>query len=141
MSVEQNIASMRRGFEEVWNKGNLAVIPEVISPQYVGYSSVSGEISRGLAGYEQMVKSQRTMAPDLRYTVDSVIGQGEMLAIRLTVTGTMTGRSGNNAPSGKSFVLKMALFNKYVDGKCVEATNYYDAASVYKQMGISSPNA
>ncbi len=34
MSVEQNVASMRRDIEEVWNKGNLSVIPEVISPQY-----------------------------------------------------------------------------------------------------------
>ncbi len=141
MSVEQNMASMRRNFEEVWNKGNLAVIPEVISPEYVTYSSSSGEVARGLAAFERGVKNQRAAFPDLHYAVDSVVGQGDTLAIRLTLTGTMKGKMGNNEPTGKSFVLKMMLFNKYVDGKCVEATNYYDSASLYKQLGIPNPNA
>jgi predicted ester cyclase len=141
MSVEQNIASMRRGFEEVWNKGNLAVIPEVISPQYVAYSSATGELGRGLAYYEQGVKNQRAAFPDLHYAVDSVVGQGDTLAIRLTLTGTMKGKMGNNEPTGKSFALKMMLLNKYVDGRCVEATNYYDSAGLFKQLGLPNPNA
>ncbi len=140
MSVEQNIASMRRGFEEVWNKGNLSVIPEVISPQYVAYSSAAGEIGRGLAYYERGVQNQRAAFPDLRYSVDSVVGQGDSLAIRLTITGTMKGKMGTNEPTGKYFALKMMLFNKYVDGKCVEATNYYDSANLYKQLGLPYPN-
>ncbi len=140
MSVEQNIAAMRRVFEEVYNKGNLSVIPEVISPQYVAYSSVRGELGRGLAFYEQGVKNQRAAFPDLHYSVDSVVGQGDTLAIRLTVTGTMKGKMGNNEPTGKYSALKMMLFNKYVDGKCVEATNYFDSANLYKQLGLPYPN-
>jgi len=34
MSVEQNKANIRRHVEEVWNKGNFSVIPELIATKY-----------------------------------------------------------------------------------------------------------
>ena len=141
MSVEQNKASALRCFEEVWNKGNLAAIPEVISPEYVAYAAQLGETARGIPAFEQSVKNTRVGLPDLHYAIDSVVGEGDWLALRLTLTGTNTGKMGNNEPTGKKINYKMALFNRYADGKCVEATSYGDSASLYKQLGIPNPNA
>ena len=36
MSVEQNKATLYRNFDEIWNNRNLALIPELVSPDYVG---------------------------------------------------------------------------------------------------------
>jgi predicted ester cyclase len=138
MSVEQNKASMRRCFEEVWNKGNLAAIPEVIAPDYIGHSA---QPVKGQDAFAQSVKTARAAFPDLRYTIESAVGEGDWLAIRLTLSGTNTGKMGNNEPTGKHVVWKQALFNRYVDGKCVEATSYGDSADMYKQLGVPNPNA
>lgn len=139
MSVEQNMASMYRCFEEVWNKGNLAAIPEVISPDYVAYGT-QGEIAgKGLDYFEQGVKTVLAGMPDLRYTIDSVVAQDDTLAIRLTLTGTFTGKMGDTEPTGRQLDSKMALFNRYVDGKCVEARPFADTLARYRQMGIPVP--
>jgi len=133
MSVEQNKASMYRCFEEIWNKGDLSVIPEVISPDYVD------GIRKGLKDFEQMVKQQRAAMPDLHYTIDQVVGEGDTLAIRLTLTGTFKNKSGDIEPTGKKGSYTHVLFNRYVNGKCVEATAFGDTLTFYRQWGIPLP--
>jgi predicted ester cyclase len=138
MSVERNKESARRCFEEVWNNGNLAAIPEVIAQDYVGHSA---RPVKGQDGFAQTVQNMRAAFPDMRYTIESAVGEGDWLAIRLTLSGTNTGKMGNIEPTGKHVVWKQALFNRYVDGKCVEATSYGDSADMYKQLGVPNPNA
>ncbi len=137
MSVEQNKESLRRCFEEVWNRGDLSVIPEVISPDYVGYSP--GATVKGLDGFEQMVRSQRTAMPDIHWSIDEVYGEGDTLAVRLTTTGTFTGKMGDTEPTGKRVNIQLVLINRYVDGKCVEATSFADRLTQYQQLGIPIP--
>ncbi len=138
MSIEQNKESMRRCFDEVWNKGDLAVVPEVIAANYVGHGA---RPVNGTDAFAQSVKNTRSAFPDLRYTIESAGGEGDWLAMRLTLSGTNTGKMGDNEPTGKRLNWKQALFNRYVDGKCVEATSYGDSADLYKQLGIPNPNA
>jgi len=109
----------------------------VISPDYVGYNGPV--VTKGLAAFEQSVKNMRAAFPDLHYVIDSAVGEGDTLAIRLTLTGTFKGKMGNIEPTGKSLDWKQVLFNRYVDGKCVEATSYGDSASLYRQLGIPAP--
>ena len=139
MLIEQNIASMQRCFEEVWNKGNLSAIPEVISPHYVSYCTQQGETGRGLGAFEQNVKNWRGAMPDLHYAVESVAGAGEWLETRLTLTGTFTNKWANIEPTGKRVYHRFSLFSRYMDGKCVEATTCSDSASFAKKTGLPNP--
>ena len=135
MSVEENIKSCYRCFEEIWNKGDYSVIPEVMSPDYINTNSGA----KGLELFEQSVKNQRTAMPDMKYTVDEVFGEGDTLAVRLTLTGTFTGKTGDTEPTGKSLNYKQVLINRYADGKCIEATNFSDSLSFYQQLGLPLP--
>jgi predicted ester cyclase len=134
MSVKQNKTSMYRCFEEIWNKGDLSVIPEVISPDYVDNGG-----RKGVKDFEQYVKASRASMPDQHWTIDQVVGEGDTLAIRLTVTGTFTGKMGDVKPTGKKGSYTFVLFNRYVDGKCVEATSFGDTLAYYRQWGIPLP--
>jgi predicted ester cyclase len=138
MSVEQNKASAKRCFEEVWTGGNLSIIPELIAPNYVGHAATE---VKGPEAFAQTVRNLRNAFPDLRYEIESTVGENDWLALRLNLSGTNTGKMGNNEPTGKKVSWKQALFNRYVDGKCVEATSYGDSAHMYKQLGIANPNA
>ncbi len=133
MSVEQNKASLYRCFEEIWNKGDLSVIPEVISPDYVDGTR------KGLKDFEQMVKNSRAAMPDGHFKIEQVVGEGDTLAIRLTFTGTFTGKMGDTEPTGKKGSYTLILFNRYVDGKCVEANAFTDSLTMYRQFGIPLP--
>ncbi len=140
MSVEQNIASMRRCFEEVWNRGNLAAVPELISERYVSYSTQKGETGTGLSAFEQNVKNWRTAIPDLHCAVDWVAGAGEWLEARLTFTGTFTGRWEDTEPTGRPIYHRFSLFSRYVDGKCVEATTCSNPDGLARGSGLPIPD-
>ena len=81
MSVEENKKSAYRCFEEVWNKRDLSVIPEVIAPNYVGNNPEANY--NGLDGFERLVKVYNTAVPDMHWTVEDIFGEGDKLAIRI----------------------------------------------------------
>jgi predicted SnoaL-like aldol condensation-catalyzing enzyme len=60
---EQNKMLVRRVLEEVWNRGNFAVVDELIARDYVGHSSIE---TRGPQGYKQFFAAQRKAFPDIQ---------------------------------------------------------------------------
>ena len=42
MSTEENKAIVRHYLDEVWNKGNVSIIDEVMAPTYARYMNASG---------------------------------------------------------------------------------------------------
>ena len=71
MSVEENKATLKRMYDEVWNKGNLSIVSEVTSPDY-HYGD-----RKGPEGYKEIVTLQREAIPNINYTIDQVIGEGD----------------------------------------------------------------
>ena len=122
MSLEENKKSLYRCFDNLWNKRDLSVLPEVISAEYAGHSA-QGEV-RGLDGFENMIQSYYTAMPDMHFTVEDVFGEGDRLAAFMTLTGTNTGKIGDTEPTGEPVNIQMLLINRYIDGKCVESTAY-----------------
>ena len=137
MSVEINKQTLYKAFDEIWNNRNLSLIPELVSPNYIG-TNVFG-VSQGQDGYEQMVKNSLAAMPDLHYTVDEVVGEGDTLMAKLTLTGTYTGKLGNLDISGKKIKGTNVLVNKYVDGKVEESTSYGNPLETLKQLGVTIP--
>ena len=132
MSVEENKESCYRCFEEVWNKGDYSIIPEVMAPDYVNTQSGA----QGTENFKQGIIEMRKAFPDLKYTIDEVFGEGDTLAVRLTLTGTFTGKYRDTEPTGKSINFKQVLINRYMDGKCIEATSFHDTLSLNQQLRI-----
>jgi len=83
VSVEENKALIRRVFEEVLNQRNVAVIDEAFAPDSVDHSAWEGQ-APGPAGVKEAVSGVLDMFPDLRVTIESVIGEGDHVATRET---------------------------------------------------------
>jgi len=138
MSVEKNKETLYRNFDEIWNNKNLSLIPELVSPDYVG-TNVFGVV-KGQDGFEQMVKSAITSIPDIHYTVDEVVGEGDTLMAKVTMTGTVNGKIGNIEVSGKQIKGTNVFVNKYdADGKVLETTVYGNPLVTLKQVGVTIP--
>ena len=73
--LEENKAIVRRIFEEIWNQGNLAEIGSLISVSYVGH--LPSETIDGQEGLRQFVTKYRTALPDLHFTIDDLIDEGD----------------------------------------------------------------
>lgn len=70
MSTEDNKALIRHLFEEVWNKGNLAIAEEVASPNWVAHGNLPGQELPGLEGVRRFITIYRTAFPDMHLTIE-----------------------------------------------------------------------
>ena len=139
MSAEENKTNIRRHVDEIWHKGNMEVVDELIAPNYILRSTGTGDDITGIEGFRQMATSQRTAIPDIHFTIDHMIAEGDYVAVQYTSTGTFTGKAGDIEPTGKKFTQQQAIIYRFEDGKQAETWVYRDLLSMYQQLGISPP--
>ena len=145
MSDETTLAANkligRRVLVELWGEGKLEVADELYVTEYVDHVGRGPEASRvvGPTGIKQAVTLFRTAFPDLRYTVEAQIAEGELLLSRFSASGTQTGPFMGAPPSGKSVTYTGMDLNRIVRGKIVESWVNYDALALLQQLGLVPP--
>jgi hypothetical protein len=76
MSFEKNKALARRYQEEVWGKGNLALIDELVAADFLDHSLPAG-MDPGFAGTKTAVQGALDAFPDGQWTVEDLIAEGD----------------------------------------------------------------
>lgn len=138
MSVESNENNIRRHVDEIWNKGNLDLVPELIAPDHIAHP-ISGEDTKGLEGFKELVVTSRNAFPDLKFTIESMVAEGDIVAVRYTATATFKNEYMGIKPTGKKVIRKDAIFHRFENGKQVEAWTFYNELDIYRQLGIPLP--
>lgn len=136
MSVEANKASAKRFVDEVVNKGNLALIDELVAPDFVDHSDVPGAPNTR-DGVKVIIGMLREAFPDLHATVEDVIAEGDKVVQRTTAHGTMTGPMMGMPPSGKSATWNQVHIIRFRDGKEVEHWAVVDQLGLLQQLGFA----
>jgi predicted ester cyclase len=73
--------------------------------------------------------------PDLVWTVDQIVADGDRVAVQYTLRATQLGDFGDIPPSGKPVVAQSMAFYRLADGKIVEERAQLDMLSVLQQIG------
>ncbi|GAC1447446.1 MAG: hypothetical protein PVSMB1_19730 [Gemmatimonadaceae bacterium] len=134
---DQNKALARRALEEVWNKGNLAVINELVASNATYHdANVPGGKFTGPEGVKQFVQIYRGAFPDVRITIDDQIAERDTVCTRWTATGTHKGEFMGIAPTGKATTVTGVDIDRYQNGKVVEAWASYDMLGMLQQLGV-----
>src|SRR5207244_11982529 len=106
---EANKASVRRFYDEVFNKKNRAAIDEFIDPNHVDHAAPPGTPG-GLKGVKQTLNMYLTAFPDLHFTVEDIIAEGVTVVTRLTCRGTQQGAFMDITKTGKrATVIEMVI--------------------------------
>jgi len=135
MSTEANKASMRRFYDEVFNKKNKAAIDEFIDPNQVDHDAPPGTPG-GLKGAKQTITMYLTAFPDLHFTVEDLIAEGDKVVARLTVRGTHQGIFMGIPPTGKKATSTAIDINRLAGGKSVEHWLKMDSLGLLQQLGV-----
>jgi steroid delta-isomerase-like uncharacterized protein len=131
---EDNKALVRRWYEEVWNKGNVAAVDDFLAPTYVGHTVGAPDV-KGSDDVKQRVVALATAFPDRRLTVEDIIAEGDKAAVRYTLRGTHRGEFMGIAPTNKELRWTgMAIFH-IRDGKFQEIWLMTD---IGRQLGMGS---
>jgi predicted ester cyclase len=147
MSTEDNKALYRRFIEEVWNKGNVAAVDELIAPNSVDHfwlptnMPVPMEYQFSPEEFKQVVSQWRTTFPDLHHTVELQVAEGDLVVTHLTVSGTHEGEYRGLTfkgipPTGKQVIWTLTDIVRIADGKIVEHWFNEDAVGRLQQLGV-----
>jgi steroid delta-isomerase-like uncharacterized protein len=133
---EENKALVRRYFEEIWDKGNLDLIDELFTTNFVrhGPTATEGEV-HGQEGFESLVSMYRSALPDLRIPIEDQIAEGDRVVTRWRARGTHQGELMGNAPTGNPASVTGILVDRISGGKIEEEWVDYDTLHLMQQIG------
>lgn len=134
MSAEENKATIRRWVEAAWNNGDFSETAQMYSANYVIHDP-AGPI-QSPEGLEGFIRAYRQGMPDLHFTVEDMVAEGDKVAWRFTVRGTQTGELMGIAPTGKQAIVAGMVVSRFADGKWVEDWSNYDALGMLQQLGV-----
>jgi len=136
--LEENKAIARRLFEEVWSQGKLDVADEIFATDYFGHIAGSPEVRR-LEGFKQFVSMYRTAFPDLQFTIEDQIAEGDKVVTRWTSTGTHKGELMGIPPTGVQSTSTGIAIDRIAGGKIVEVWSNWDTLGLLQQLGAVPP--
>ncbi len=78
-------------FNDVWNGGDIDLLDEIISPEYINHSPGISHPAKGSEGLKPIVMAMRIGFPDLHFKIKDIVVTEQKVAIRSTMSGTHLG--------------------------------------------------
>ena len=126
MSLEKNKTVARRYQEEVWGKGRLDLIDELLAADFVDHSLPEG-MDASVAGARQAVQGAIDAFPDGQWSIEDLIAEGEKVVLRWKMQATHEQEFRGIAPSRKPVTVTGITILRIVNGKIVERWSNWDA--------------
>ena len=137
MLSETNKTVSRRFFEEDFGKGKLTVLDEIIANDHVNTGpGALPESPAGPEGAKQLVTVYRNAFPDVHFTIDEQIAEGDQVVTRWTADGTHTGELVGIPATGKTSTVTGIAVDRIVNGKIVESWGIFDQFGMMQQLGV-----
>lgn len=133
MSAEENKAIVRRTWEDLFNKGNLATADELIAASFTNHAAPGAP--PGPISFKQLVTMYRAAFPDVQFIIEDLLCDGDKVVIRNTFRGTHRGSFMGIAPTGRSIAQEQIHIVRVADGKIAEHWAVRDDLSLMRQLG------
>ena len=134
MSLEENKAIARRWNDEIWNKGNLAAIDELMASNFVWRTAPPGMAS-DLASFKQYVASLSSFS-EIKCVTEDMVAEGDKVAVRWNWSGKHTGEYMGIAPTGKRVTMMGISIIRIAGGKIAEEWDEQDNLGFMEQLGV-----
>ncbi|MGZ3846896.1 MAG: ester cyclase [Flavisolibacter sp.] len=114
-STNNNKQTVERFIDEVWNNKNFDVLDEILHPGYRDHSFLPS-VPPTREGLEFWIKNTST-AFDHRTSIESIVAEGEQVAVRIGFTVTHIGTWRGIEATGKQVTIKGFRFFSFKEGK------------------------
>ena len=134
MTTESNTALMQR-FTQFINTASEGLAGELISPDAIFHVPGQTEPMRGPSGYLAIIGMMRGGFPDIQWTLEETIAEGDKVAARFTMRGTHNGIFYAIPPTGKKIGVKAINIYRFSNGKILEEHGQPDLLGLLQQIG------
>ena len=126
--VEQRTAAM--------NRHDVAALTRCFAPDCVVESPTAGGTIRGLQAVDEIHRAWMNGFPDVTFTTDGLLIDGDRIVWVATASGTDSGGFMGLPPTSRAFSLPMVLFTTLRDGLIVSERRIYDFTGMLMQIGV-----
>jgi steroid delta-isomerase-like uncharacterized protein len=129
-----------RFVEELWNERRLDVADAIFAKDCVTHQLQSGlpadAVPRGPQAIKEHVRGWTASFPDLRFTIEQMLGEDDRVVMQLLMEGTHRGACLGIPASGKKMQIRMFTIHRVVQGKIVEDWVLVESLGFFRQLGV-----
>ena len=134
MLAEENKALTRRYYEDVWNKGNTALLDDVMVANHVNHAPPNPVL--GVEGFKDYVAVYHKAFPDFHLSIEDQVAEEDRVADRWVVRGTHQGNLMGIPPTGKQVMVTGISITRIANGKIQETWADFDLLGLMQQIGV-----
>jgi steroid delta-isomerase-like uncharacterized protein len=133
MDVDETKAVVRRFIDEVFVAGRMESVDDLVAPDFVPHSWPG--TGPGPAELKRAMSRVFTGLSDVTMTIEEMIAEGDLVAVRLTAHAVQSGEFMGMPPSGKAYTIPEIHIFRVSDGKIAEHWGQADMLGMMRQLG------
>jgi steroid delta-isomerase-like uncharacterized protein len=138
--MENNKQLIIRFVEELWNQRKLEIAADIFDKDCQSFQLRSGApitaVPRGPEIIKEHISDWLSGFPDLSFTIEQMIAEGDRVSTLLTMDGTHTGEWLGIPPNGKRINIRMTTIHRIRNGKIVEDWVVVESLGFFQQLGV-----
>lgn len=136
--MQKNSAIVRRFIEETINQGRIDSAVQFAWEDVVEQVPFPGQ-GPGLEGLKDVLRGMRAGFPDLHFSVEEQIAEGEKVVTRFEWTGTHRGDFLGVAATGRSVKVWGVVIDRLQGGRIKDTRIIMDLLGLMMQLGVFTP--
>jgi predicted ester cyclase len=133
---EENTRLARRALEEIYSKGNLEPMDELIHPEFRDHEPSHPDLPIGPEAVSQTVERLHETFSELRFEVHQEVAEGDRVVQLVTMSGRQTGPMMGSPPTGREFAVRHTYWWRVADGRLAEHWGVRDDLGLLTQLGL-----
>src|SRR5689334_2805575 len=130
-------ARVREAWHEAWDKGNVDALDGLLAPDFERVTHGS-DTRLSAAAYKQQILQTRRAFPDLTTSIDTMVEDGDRLAIFWTSTGTHREELNGIPSTNRTVTTFGSNLCTVVDGRVTRESVTWDTGHLLTALGIST---
>jgi steroid delta-isomerase-like uncharacterized protein len=128
---------VRRYYDEVWSKGNLALVDELMTSDYVNIDPATpGTRLEGREAFKQLVAKMRGAFQEMKMTIDAQHVDGDVVVTEWTSHAVHRGALMGIPPTGKASVTTGVTVSTLVGGRIAQDRAIWDLFGLMRRLGV-----
>jgi steroid delta-isomerase-like uncharacterized protein len=136
--MKNNADIVRQFIEDVLNNGNIEETGTYFHEDVVEQVPLPGQ-GPGIGGLKDVLRGFRAGFPDMHWTVEEQIQEGEKVVTRFVWSGTHRAEFFGVPATGRRVSVWGMVTDHFVDGKIKDTRIIMDALGLMAQMGVFPP--
>lgn len=129
---------VERYIEHVWNRGEPDALDELTTPGFT--YRLGGQPPREVAAMKGFLAELREAFPDWTVQIETIIGEGDVVAVRWTGSATHAGVFRGIPATGRSVVVGGMNFYLLSQGRIALEWEQMDSLGLLAQLGVLDAN-